>query len=78
MTHVTCRLIAKNRDQLRNPTLDNRIWATFTFLHGDKTDYKTQLEVDGKPVRECLRPGTHAGTHAQTDGQPENITPPVQ
>ena len=23
MTHVTCRLTAKNRDQLRNPTLGN-------------------------------------------------------
>jgi len=31
MTHVTCRLTAENRDQLRNPTLGNRIWATFTF-----------------------------------------------
>jgi len=33
MTHVTCRLTAKNRDQLRNPTLGNRLWATFTFTH---------------------------------------------
>jgi len=32
MTHLTCRLTAKNRDQLRNPTLGNRVWATFTFL----------------------------------------------
>ena len=32
MTHVTCRLTAKNRDQLRNPTLGNRVWATFTFM----------------------------------------------
>ena len=31
MTHVTCKLTAKNRDQLWNPTLGNRIWATFTF-----------------------------------------------
>ena len=31
MTHATCRLTAKNRDQLRNPTLGNRVWATFTF-----------------------------------------------
>jgi len=31
MTHVTCRLTAKNRDQLRNPTLGNRVWATFTL-----------------------------------------------
>ena len=31
MTHVNCRLTVKNRDQLRNPTLGNRVWATFTF-----------------------------------------------
>ena len=31
MTHVTCRLTAKNWDQLQNPTLGNRVWATFTF-----------------------------------------------
>ena len=31
MTHVTCRLTAKNRDQLRNPTVGNRVWAAFTF-----------------------------------------------
>ena len=29
MTHVTCRLTAKNRDRVRNPTLGNRVWATF-------------------------------------------------
>ena len=29
MTHVTCRMTAKNRDQLRNPTLGSRVWATF-------------------------------------------------
>jgi len=28
MTHVTCRLTTKNRDQLRNLTLGNRVWAT--------------------------------------------------
>ena len=32
MTHVTCRLTAKDRDQVRNPTLGTRVWATFTFL----------------------------------------------
>ena len=31
MTHVTCRLTAKNRDQLRKPRLGNRVWASFTF-----------------------------------------------
>jgi len=29
MTHVTCRLTANNREQLRNPTLGNRVRATF-------------------------------------------------
>ena len=31
MTQVTCRLTAKNWDQLRNPMLGNWVWATFTF-----------------------------------------------
>jgi len=31
MIQVTCRLTAKNRDLLRNPTLGNRIWATLPF-----------------------------------------------
>ena len=29
MTHVTCTLTAKYRDQLRNPTFGNRVRATF-------------------------------------------------
>jgi len=29
MTHDTCRLTANNRDQLLNPTLGRRVWATF-------------------------------------------------
>jgi len=33
MTNVTCRLTAKNRDQPRNPTLGNRVWATFLPLN---------------------------------------------
>ena len=32
MIHATCRLTTKNRDQLRNPTLGDRVWATCTFL----------------------------------------------
>ena len=32
MIHVICRLTAKNRDQLRNHTLGNRVWATFTLF----------------------------------------------
>jgi len=33
MTRVTCRLTAKNRDQLRNPTLGNRYGLAFTILN---------------------------------------------
>jgi len=33
MIHITRRLTAKNRDQLRNPTLGNQVWATFYVLH---------------------------------------------
>ena len=36
MTHVTCRLTAKNRDQLRNHTLGNRVRAT--FFHRTRTE----------------------------------------
>ena len=33
VTHVTCRLTAKNRDQLQKPALGNwRVWATFTLF----------------------------------------------
>jgi len=38
MTHVTCRLTAKDRDQLRNTTLGNRVWATFlVWCHHEKS-----------------------------------------
>ena len=33
MTHVTCRLTANNLDQLWNPPLSNRVWATFTLFY---------------------------------------------
>jgi len=32
MTRVTCRLTAKNRDQLWNRTVGNRVWANFFNL----------------------------------------------
>jgi len=33
MTHVTCRLTARNRDQLWNRMLGSQVWATFTFFY---------------------------------------------
>jgi len=46
VTHVTRRLTAKNRDQLRNPTLGNPVWATFTFfttINGASGDVLTAI-----------------------------------
>jgi len=48
MTHVICRLTAKNRDQLRNPTLGNRSWATFTFLMSTVIVVLRRLDFDGE------------------------------
>ena len=43
MTHVTCGLTAENRDQLRNPTLGNRVQAIFYLV----TSLLTYLLVAG-------------------------------
>jgi len=54
MTHVTCSLAAKNQDQLRNPTLGDRIRATFTFF----TVCKSAQDKDVKlPVYLMIRRG---------------------
>ena len=61
--HVTCRLTAKNRDQLRNGTLGNRVWATFTFFTFDvqKDDSytggqseATQAGLASAALRRCI------------------------
>ena len=43
MTHVTCRLTAKNWDQLRNPTLGNRVWAIFTFNESQAMSWQQRV-----------------------------------
>jgi len=57
MTHVACRLTAKNRDQLRNPMLGNRVWTTFTFLNvssGVETQSGPQFgEHDSRGTQTC-------------------------
>ena len=45
MTHVTCRLTAKNRDQLRNHTLGDRLWATFLPLQHWRCASKKQTII---------------------------------
>ena len=49
MTHVTCRLTAKNRDQLQNPTLGDGVWATFTFfMEESHCDAQTYGHLPGR------------------------------
>ena len=48
MTHVTCMVTAKNRDQLRNPTLGNRVRAifyVFIVVTGSELDASSQLQT---------------------------------
>jgi len=47
MTHVTCRLTAKNRDPLQNPTLGNRVWAAFCVHRRDRL---TEKRTDTAPL----------------------------
>jgi len=57
MTHVICRLAAKNRDQLQNPTLGNRVWATFTFFNlRTKKPFKTRKILKHKKTFKNLKP----------------------
>jgi len=48
-------LTAKNRDQLRNPTLDSRVWATLTFMHQETCRCLACYgSCKGHTVRVCL------------------------
>jgi len=61
MTHVTCRLTARNRDQLRNPTLCNRGWTNFFYYLNNYTLAVSALQLMkyGTPsVRVCTDPET--------------------
>ena len=54
MTYVTCRLTAKNRDQLRNPTLGNRVWATFSFFTGAQQQCRRSTALSSKCEHCCV------------------------
>jgi len=58
MTHVTCRLTGKNRDQLGNPTLGNRVWATFFNLCS--ASYASCLRDDARTCYRVLHCGAVA------------------
>jgi len=50
MTHVTCRLTAKNWDQRRNPTLGNRVWATFFTRYESSEPRQQQRYTEKRPA----------------------------
>ena len=54
MTHVTYRLTAKNRDQFRNPTLGNRVWATFTFFIADVQAAKIKIKQNECEIKQMV------------------------
>ena len=72
-THVTCRLTAKNRDQLRNTKLDNRVWATFTFLclggqcpqRGGKCRFLLHVDPASSRHKSCAIAGCIRGAAAR-------------
>ena len=55
MTHITCRLTAKNRDQLRNPMIGNWVWVTFTFFHLQTTHMKKRMPRQNIYARKRLK-----------------------
>ena len=58
MTHVTCRLTAKNRDQLRIPALGNRVRATFFTCSSDRQSLGHQSSGQVSPEEASSRRGS--------------------
>ena len=73
MTRVTFRLTVKNRNQLRNPTYSNRVWAAFTF-YGQLGYSLFQTHASRQDSRNWQQAGKEC-MHARADGQRENVMP---
>ena len=77
MTHVTCRLTTKNRDQLRNPTLGNRVWATFYTLSWSPVGMRMGIMLStphtSTAPRTC-QPASHSRTVTSGDWHRCNAT----
>ena len=68
MTHVTYRLTANYRDQLQNPMLGNRVWATFTFFSNDGSSRSiapTNANTRTHKITEATERPLHAGSFSQ-------------
>ena len=70
MIHVTCRLTAKNRDQLRNPMLGNRVCATFLpYCLGAWPEHHCKV-ADGALINETIplkEDGSYDSCHVYVD-----------
>ena len=66
MTHITCRLTAENRDQLRNPTLGNQVRASFCFSRSPRPS----VSLPSWPPRNCGAPRRHEANLAAAAGSP--------
>ena len=63
MTHVTCRLTAKNRDQLRDPTLGNRVGLWAAFLSTIGLAIRSRDAVGKQSQANCSHPSHRAYVH---------------
>ena len=76
MIHVICRLTGKNRDQLRNPTLGNRVWATSTFLYINSDLVSYRCVPDPRCALTCCEHSTRNVTE-QLPGRRQSAATPV-
>jgi len=75
MTRVTCRLTAKNWDQLRNPMLGYRVWATFLWYSNWPTDIQRLFcTADDAGWRSLVRGAFWAAWTAQTSHQRVSVS----
>ena len=69
MIHATRRLTAKNRDQLRNPALGNRVRATF-----DPAEYVVHWTPEAHPSNGIsIRSSAFAGFAVETSGRSDRL-----
>jgi len=76
MTHVTCRLTAKNRDQHRNPMLGNRVWATLPFYIERDSQETAEMVIGLKRQRPTSCCYAHEQVCVQLSTSADSVTNP--
>ena len=77
MIHV-CRLTAKNRDRLQNPTLGDQVWATFLPLYINQetaTDFGNKLTRSQRQAEQRMAPYVCMQICTDRQRQEVNIIP---